>query len=148
MKKKFAGNAYVEEELEDTISESILLEKFYVYRSLHSDESWGALLIGSETTLPNCDFLMKVYAVNETAAIARARHLYETIHKNDSKRDNVKRFAAAALKSTTRMLCRDIQKSDDSVASDEQVEAAAKLAMRLAVSMDNEYESYFKKIDS
>ena len=79
------------------VSDASALEHYYVYRSLHSDESWGAVLsISSTGKLPNLDFGMHIYARNEKEAIGRARDIYERVHKLDSSRDNIKRFAAAA----------------------------------------------------
>ena len=82
-----------------TLGEASNLETFYVYRSLHSDETWGALLGCSNVCiLPNVDFGMLVYARNEREAILRGRELYERIHKNDSDKDNIRRFVYSALR--------------------------------------------------
>jgi len=80
--------------------DSINNESFYVYRSLHSDESWGAVLLGSSTkNLPNIDFGMRVFAQNEKEAIARALKLFEKYHRFDTSKKNVKEFMTAAIES-------------------------------------------------
>lgn len=74
------------------------LETFYVYRSLHSDESWGATLATSGIkSLPNIDFGMTIYAKNEKEAIYRARTLYERIHQEDSEKSDIKDFTKEAM---------------------------------------------------
>jgi len=112
-----------------------MLETFIVYRSLHSDESWGAVLGGSPiSNLPNADFVMKVFARNEKEAISRARLLYEAIHKYDSDRDNIRRFACAALKS---VVAHDM-------ASGHNPEEAAICAMEYALKMNEEFTKHFE----
>lgn len=124
------------------------LEAFYVYRSLHSDESWGAVIVGDHCKLPNCDFLMKVFDTGERRAIARARKIYEQVHKFDTKRDNVKRFAAAALKSTSANMVKriDMHNAPEDVKED-WTKTAASVAMKFAIALEEEYESYFKKLE-
>jgi hypothetical protein len=120
------------------------LETFYVYRSLHSDESWGAVLAcGSIRKLRNIDFGMRVYAVNEKDAITRARYLYEKIHAYDSDKENVRRFAAAALKSTS---AHYIGKGPLNKVSDEEIRELAKITMKMAVETNEEYNRHFERL--
>jgi len=119
------------------------LETFYVYRSLHSDESWRAVLAdGNLRKLPNIDFGMRVYAINEKEAITRARYLYEKIHAYDSDKENVRRFAAAALKSTS---AHYIGRGPLSSISDEDIKKLAVVTMRMAVELNEEYNRHFEK---
>lgn len=114
------------------------LETFFVYRSLHSDESWGAVLGCSPIRkLPNADFVMKVFARNEKEAISRARILYEAIHKYDSDRDNIRRFACAALKSVVKHDLRQDRPNP---------EYAASCAMDYALRMNEEFSRHFDAI--
>lgn len=111
-----------------------MLETFFVYRSLRGDESWGAVLgCAPISRLPNADFVMKVFAKNEKHAISRARLLYEVIHKYDSDRDNVRRFACAALKTV-------ILTEDDS-------DLAAAKTMDYALKMNEEFSRHFDNLD-
>lgn len=110
------------------------LETFYVYRSLHSDESWGAILGCSHVCrMPNVDFGMRVFARNEKEAIMRARDLYERIHKNDSDRDNVRRFVYSALR----------QAMEEGLSPEE----AADKAMQYAVTLNKKFKSHFDEED-
>lgn len=80
-------------------NEDTELDKFYVFRNLFNNESWGAKVIGSETlsSLPNIDFGMKVFARNEKEAIAKAKLIYDRIHAMDGDKENIRRFFAARL---------------------------------------------------
>lgn len=119
--------------------DKIKLETFYVYRSLHSDESWGAILSSADIgQLPNIDFGMTVYAINEKRAIARARDLYEKIHKFDTARDNVRRFAASAIKSVVKSY---MQRCDR--LSDGEREAIAKETMGIALELNRQFQEHF-----
>ena len=112
----------------------VKLETFFVYRSLHSDESWGTVLGDSPiSNLPNADFVMKVFATNEKEAITKARKLYEKIHHYDSDKDNVRRFACSALKAM-------VSKYSD-------VKAATEAAMGYAVEMNTKFTEHFKKMN-
>jgi hypothetical protein len=112
----------------------VKLETFFVYRSLHSDESWGTVLgDASISNLPNADFVMKVFANNEKEAISKARKLYDKIHHYDSDKDNVRRFACAALKAM-------VSKHSD-------VEQAAMAAMRYAIEMNDEFTKHFGRMN-
>lgn len=119
-------------------------ENFYVYRSLHSDESWGAIIIGSHTHLPNCDFLIKVEAHNEKEAIAKGKVLYDKIHKFDSTKNNIKYFAGAALRSVVSAAC-DSPKALAEIHADT-VAHITRTSMRIALAMNKEYEQYFESI--
>jgi len=106
------------------------LERFYVYRSLNPDESWGAVICeGNLDKLPNIDFGMRVFAVNEKEAIARAKKEYDKIHAHDSDKENVRRFAAAALKHFI---------------LNESPEVAAKKSMSCAIALLEQYNTYFQ----
>lgn len=130
---------------EQTTEEDNDLEKWYVYRSLHSDESWGAVIIDTGAILPNCDFLMKVFAKNEKEAIARGRNLYEKIHKFDTTIENMRRFLSATVKSTSDALI--AEKGLGMLAENpNEIEIATKVAMDLAVSLNNQFEKFIKKI--
>jgi hypothetical protein len=115
--------------------EDMALEKFYVYRSISRSESWGAVIFGGESKLPNIDFGMKVFAVNEKEAIAKAKEAYDKIHAYDSDKENVRRFAAAALKA--------IVQNDTSINE----EIAATKAMVYATALNVEYTKYFSALD-
>jgi len=109
------------------------IEKWYVYRSLNQDEAWGAIIIDNEIgRLPNIDFGMKVFAINEKEAITRAKKEYDKIHAYDSDKENVRRFAASALK--------HFIKNDDA-------DVAAKKAINYSVALLKEYNKYFKGIE-
>lgn len=117
------------------------LETFYVYRSLHSDESWGAALgCGTIASLPNIDFGMTVYASNEKEAIARARDLYERIHHLDSDRNNVREFAKEALNSVVRSKLRKGEKIEG------KEKEIAKSTMKVAVEMNDEFKRHFENV--
>lgn len=109
------------------------LEKFYVYRSLNNNESWGAVVIGYDSLdkIPNIDFGMRIFAINEKQAIAKAKSTYDKIHAYDSDKENIRRFAAAALKSL--------------VKADLKPDQAAAQAIVYAVQTNNKYNSYFEK---
>lgn len=123
---------------------SSCFENFYVYRSLHSDESWGAIIVGSHSSIPNCDFLIKVEATNEREAITKGKTLYDKIHKFDSVKSNVKYFAGAALKSVVSAVC-DSPKALAEIHNDT-VSHITRTSMRLAIAMNREYEQYFESI--
>jgi len=81
------------------MDEDLILEKFYVYRSLNNDETWGAVTLHNYLSiLPNVDFGMRIFAKNEKEAIGKAKATYDKIHVYDSDKENIRRFAAAALK--------------------------------------------------
>jgi len=102
------------------------LEKFYVYRSLHSDESWGVVLVSGEMhKLPNITFGMKVFEVNEKAAIAKAKKIYDRIHLYDNDKRNVREFVAAYIYKGYK----------------------AKAALRKAIEMNEEYKEHFKGLE-
>ena len=106
------------------------LEKFYVYRSLGEEERWGALILDSGLgRLPNISFGMRIFAINEKAAIARARNLYEEIHKYDSDKDNVRRFACSILKQTR--------------ADGMDADSAAGVSLKYAIAMNKVFKNYF-----
>jgi hypothetical protein len=118
------------------------LEAFYVYRSLHSDESWGAVVKCGKAmaALPNVDFGITVLANNEKKAIARGRDLYERIHKLDSDRSSIREFAKEALNSII-----EVKKSElGSIQGYEQ--EIAQTAMKLAVEMNDEFKRYFDNV--
>lgn len=110
------------------------LERFYVYRSLHRDESWGALIIGNSLSerLPNIDFGMRVFATNEKEAIGKAKIIYDRIHAYDSDKENMRRFVAASLKHF-------IQNNS--------AEVAAEKAVEYAVATLDKYNNYFNKVE-
>lgn len=117
------------------------LESFYVYRSLHSDESWGAALgCATISSLPNIDFGMMVFAENEKQAIARARDLYERIHHLDSDRNNVREFAKEALNSVVRS---KLRKGGEIEGKEKEI---AKSTMKVAVEMNNEFKGHFDAV--
>jgi len=115
---------------------SLDVEKFYVYRSLHHDESWGAIIMtstnGMPHGLPNIDFGMRVFARNEKEAITKAKLTYDKIHSFDSDKENIRRFAAAALKQC--------------ILKYETREMAAREAMQIAVQTNNEFNKYFAEL--
>lgn len=129
-----------EEEINET-----MLEAFYVYRSLHSDESWGAILsTASAKELPNVDFGMTVYATNEKRAIARARDIYEKIHKFDSARDNIRRFAAATVKSVAKI---HLERSNRTKLEDGDVDNIAQETMKVALGLNKKFQEHFDKLE-
>lgn len=118
------------------------LETFYVYRSLHSDESWGATLgCASVTSLPNIDFGMMIYAKNKKEAIARARDLYERIHYLDTDRNNVREFAKEAFNSVVRS---KLKKGEEIEGKEKEI---ARSTMRAAVEMNDEFKRHFENIE-
>lgn len=130
------------------MSEDKNLETFYVYRTLNEDdESWGAILgIKAAMSLPNIDFGMTVYAINEKAAISRGRVLYDRVHQRDSDKDNIRRFAASALKVTSKGL-QDY--TERGVCPDRnQIDIMAMITMEMAVSLNDEYKKHFVKLDN
>jgi ribonucleotide reductase alpha subunit len=123
------------------IVENENLETFYVYRSLHSDESWGAIVASSTINkLPNADFCMKVFARNPKEAIARARNLYEKLHKYDNSKKNIRYFTAAALRPITEGLVN----SKDGFTS---IERNADIAVRIAIATNEAYNKYFQELE-
>jgi hypothetical protein len=128
------------------LSSGDALETFYVYRSLHSDESWNAVLgICRISKLPNVDFGMRVFAKNEKEAIARGRDLYEKIHKWDSDKDNIRRFAAAALKSMSSGI---VGKGPLKGIGGSEIKTIAEVTMKLAIATNEEYNKYFESLDN
>ena len=122
---------------------AMYLDHFYVYRSLHSDESWGAMLaICQVGRLPNIDFGMKIYAKNEKEAIARAKDVYERVHKFDSEKDNVRRFAAGALKSLITTLPSQSRQN----VSDKKIGKLTELTLKFAISMNEKYTEHFNNL--
>lgn len=117
--------------------DEISLEKFYVYRSLQNDESWGALLLGSRLAekLPNLDFGMRIFASNSKEAISKAKVIYDRIHVYDSDKENIRRFAAAALKSC-------ISRFNDDAPR------IAKESMKYAIALLEEYNKHFNKLET
>ena len=111
--------------------DNIKLEKFYVYRGLNNDESWGTVVLdGDLRRLPNVSFGMRVFAINETEAITRAKKEYDKVHAHDSDKENIRRFAAAALKSV-------IGTGDHVV----------KRTMEYAIDLNDKYIEHFKRIE-
>jgi len=114
------------------------LETFYVYRSLHSDESWGALLADAPIyKLPNIDFGMIVYAENRKQAISRARDLYEKIHANDSDRKNIREFSTCVLGAVSRAMLKNGGSFDG------KEEKITKSALNIAIKMNEAFNEYF-----
>jgi len=121
------------------------LEKFYAYKSLHSDESWGAMLaIAGLYKLPNVSFGMMVYAINEKEAISKARVLYERIHKWDSDKDNVRRFVTAAL---NEMLQTYKEKHPDMPLDQWEYHLIGDMAVRSAVETNQSFVKHFDKLE-
>lgn len=117
------------------MDEDFALEKFYVYRSLNNDETWGAVILTNNLSiLPNVDFGMRVFAKNEKEAIGKAKATYDKIHVYDSDKENVRRFAAAALKYF--------------IAENKDAEVVATNVMKYAVAMLNEYNQYFNELEN
>lgn len=114
---------------------SLDVERFYVYRSLHRDESWGAIIMsgGMPHGLPNIDFGMKIYARNEKEAIAKGKLNYDKIHTYDSDKENIRRFAAAALKHCMKKY--------------ESKGTAASKAMEYAVLINAEFNEHFRQLE-
>jgi len=82
--------------------------------------------------LPNVSFGMRIFAINETEAIARAKKEYDKIHAYDSDKENVRRFAAAALKTLI-----EIVPTADVVEK----------TMKYAVDLNDKYTEHFKRIE-
>lgn len=126
----------------DTSDNYSPLETFYVYRSLHSDESWNAILIDSTVrNLPNITYGMRVYAANKKEAIDRARRLYDKLHAHDNDKINIREFMSAALRSMTRYLysLKEV--------TPEKISEIAKISMNLATESNREYNEYFDSIN-
>lgn len=110
------------------------LEKFYVYRCLGEEEKWGALILDSGLDkLTNVAFGMRVFANNEKAAIGRARDLYEKIHKYDSDKDNIRRFACSALKKM--------------ISSSADPKKVARTSMEYAIAMNEVFKAHFENLE-
>jgi len=120
--------------IDDNIMD-IEVEKFYVYRSLHQDESWGAIIIGNNTIayLPNITFGMKIYAKNEKEAIAKAKANYDKIHAHDGDKDNIRVFAASALKAFLTRGC--------------DIDMVTSRALMCATMLNKKFNKYFKEIE-
>ena len=107
------------------------LEKFYVYRSLHSDESWGAVLLpGDICRLPNIAFGMKVYASNEKEAVSQAKQVYERIHIYDNDKKNIREFVCAIL-------------SKEGMAGT----TAIKNILTNAITINEQFNNHFKRLE-
>ena len=120
--------------------DSINNESFYVYRSLHSDESWGAVLLGSSIiALPNIEFGMRVFAKNEKEAVARARDLYERHHRFDTKRKNVKEFMTTILGSMPTIYYNDLNIP--------LIEEVINNTLKMSIKADEAYSKYFKELE-
>ena len=129
------GNDCGSDSFKDFTKERVDLEKFYVYRSLNNDESWGAVVLSSSLSkIPNIDFGMKIFARNETEAISRAKNEYDKIHKYDSDKENIRRFCSAALRALI------VSGITDAV-------EISKLSLKYALEMNRVYSEYFKEID-
>jgi len=123
-------------ELEDSS-----LDSFYVYRSLHSDESWGAILSQCNTfKLPNISFGMKVYARNEREAIIRARDLYE---RNYNPTGIQKVALAFASESIAPIIAKSMRETNFNPTI---MKDAAKLIMRFSHAMEQEYRNHLKEL--
>jgi hypothetical protein len=126
--------------MSDNVVYNNSLESFYVYRSLNSDETWGAVLADSDIRkLPNIDFGMLVFAVNEKEAIIRGRLLYEKIHAYDSDKENMRIFTAAVLKSASKHYI-------DKGIADGQINDLAKITTRIAAKVNEEFNKHFQKL--
>lgn len=111
-------------------AQEVVLETFFVYRTLRSGE-WGCILGDAAiSNLPNADFVTKVFARNEKEAISQAKTLYEAVHQHDSDKDNVRRFACAALKAIVAKELKDNEHTP---------EMAALYAMDYALEMNKEF---------
>ena len=125
---------------EDELSE-IDLESFYVYRSLHSDESWGAVLSQATTyKIPNISFGMKVFAKNEREAIIRARNLYERYYGSESSEKMISSFAAEAIGPVVAESVRNVNFNDAMMRN------AAQLILKFSVIMEEEYRKHKEEI--
>ena len=117
------------------------LESFYVYRSLHSDESWGAVLSQSTTCrLPNISFGMKVFAKNERAAIIRARNLYERYYGSESSERMISSFATEAIGPIVAESVRNVNFNETMMRN------AAKLVMKFSIVMEEEYRKHTEEV--
>lgn len=118
------------------------LETFYVYRSLHSDESWGALLADAPIyKLPNIAFGMMVHAENQKQAISRARDLYERIHANDSDKKNIREFSTCVLGAVSRAMLKNGGSFDG------KEEKITRSALKIAVKMNEIFNEHFLDIE-
>ncbi len=106
------------------------LETFFVYKSLHSDDSWGAVIVSQSAKLPNSSFLMKVYAVNEKEAIVKGQEAFNKINKRDRHSD-LRFFVSSALQSIKTF-------------SKDRVEIA-KQAVELGGAVDKAFDDYLTK---
>ena len=107
------------------------LEKFYVYRSLHSDESWGAVLLpGDICRLPNIAFGMKVYAISEKEAISKAKQTYDKIHIYDNDKKNIREFVKELLVSAPAVYTDNLNE-----------------IMSCAVEMNEIFKKHFKELE-
>jgi len=108
------------------------LEKFYVYRSLHSDESWGAILADSSIQkLPNIAFGMKVFALNEKEAIGKAKRMYDRIHMYDNDKRNVREFAAAIFECF----------------AEHDGDTAADMTLQYAIELNKKFKQHFERLE-
>lgn len=132
------GNDCGYKNMGDFDSEDIILEKFYVYRSLHTDNSWGVVVFGSDVCrLPNVSFGMKVFARNEIEAIGKAKEAYDKIHGLDIQKENMRKFASAALRAL-------ISSVNDELNS---IDGISELALQYAAKMNEKYIDYFSKLE-
>jgi hypothetical protein len=130
------GNDSGHDNLKDFINEDIILEKFYVYKSLHSDNSWGAIvLVSALEKLPNISFGMKVFAKNEIEAIRKAKDTYDRIHGLDVDKDNIRKFVSASLKAL--LACNP----------HEAPQTMALKALEYAVAMNEQFKKHFEEIN-
>ena len=114
------------------------LESFYAYRSLLSDESWGAILSECHVSrLSNIDFGMRVYAKNEKEAISKARRIYDEIHKHDIDKENLRRFAASALKTV-------LTRYNTKILNGNEIKEVAGITMKIAIALNKEFNSCIK----
>lgn len=117
-------------------NESIELEKFYVYRSLHSDNSWGTVVFGSDVCkLPNVSFGMKVFAKNEIEAVSKAKEAYDRIHGLDMSKENIRKFSSAALRALI---------VSPSISDPEEI---SQKALEYAIQMNQKFREHFGEIE-
>ena len=112
------------------------IDKFYVYRSLHNDEAWGAKVINIATLehLPNISFGMKIFAKNEKEAIAKAKVVYDRLHLLDGDKENIRKFVAAILGS---------EKTD---MFDKNKFVFIQRAMEYAIEANDQFNQYFNDL--
>lgn len=117
-----------------------MIEKFYVYRTLGPDNTWGAIILGDRMAerLPNLSFGMKIFAQNEKLAVAKAKEVYDKIHAYDSDKENVRRFISSVLKSLL---------SHAPNADYNDTQAIAEKALKIAVQCNDEYNKYFEELE-